>query len=44
MVGGFDPFEGLGVLVVLVDEGFDVRDQIVDAATDAALDLLFGAS
>ena len=41
-IGGLGPDEGLGVVVVGLDEGGNVGLEFVDAAMDAALDLLVG--
>ena len=42
MVGGPGPFEGLGVLVVAVDEGADVGLQLPDRGMNAASEPLSG--
>ena len=42
LVGGFGPFEGLGVLVVAVDEGVDVGLQLPDRGMNASPELLSG--
>ena len=42
VIGGLGPFEGLGVGVVMTDEVHDVGAQSLDAAIDAAPDLLVG--
>ena len=42
VVGGLDPFEGLGIGVVMTDEVHDVGAQSLDAAIDAAPDLFVG--
>jgi len=41
-IGGFDPSEGLGVSVVLIDEGTDISFKLSDGRVYAALDLLSG--
>src|SRR5215469_16314167 len=42
VIGGLGPFEGLGIGVVMTDEVHDVGAQSLDAAIDAAPDLLVG--
>jgi len=42
LVGGLGPFEGLGVLVVPVDEGADVGLQLPDRGMNAAPEPLSG--
>ena len=42
MVAGLGPFEGLGVLVVGVDEGADVSLQLPDRGMNAAPEALSG--
>ena len=42
LVGGPGPFEGLGVLVVAVDEGADIGLQLPDRGMDAAPEPLSG--
>ena len=42
VVGGLDPFEWLGIVIVMTDEVHNVCAQSLDAAIDAAPDLLVG--
>ena len=42
VIGGLGPFEGLGIGVVMTDEVHNVGAQSLDAAIDAAPDLLVG--
>ena len=42
MVGGLGPFEGLGFLVVAVDEGADIGLQLPDGGMDATPEPLSG--
>jgi hypothetical protein len=42
LVGGLCPFEGLGVLVVAIDEGADIGLQLPDGSMDATPEPLSG--
>ena len=41
-IGCLGPDEGLGLVIVGLDEGGDIGLELIDAAMDAALDLLIG--
>src|SRR6516164_8278116 len=41
-IGCLGPDEGLGLVIVGLDEGGDIGPELIDAAMDAALDLLIG--
>jgi hypothetical protein len=40
LVGGLSPFEGSGILVVVIDEGADVSFQLLDGGVNTALEAL----
>ena len=40
LVGGLGPFEGLGILVVSVDEGTDVGLELADGGMDSTSEAL----
>ena len=42
LVGGLGPFEGSGILVVVIDEGADVSFQLLDGGVNTALEPLSG--